>query len=53
MKNMRASVLALVLGGADVARNLLNLQVELSFFPLLLIAIGLILLVRAVMHSKA
>ncbi len=44
-------VLALVLGSADLARSLLNLQVELPLFPLLLIAIGFILLARAVMHS--
>lgn len=44
-------VLALVLGGADTARHLLNLQVELPLFPLLLIAIGFILLARALMHS--
>ena len=43
-------VLALVLGGADMARSLLNLRVELPLFPLLLIALGFVLLARAVMH---
>lgn len=41
-------VLALVLGVADILRNVLNLQVEMPIFPLLLIAIGLIWLIRGV-----
>ena len=41
-------VLALVLGGADILRTVLSLQVELPVFPLLLIALGLIWLIRGV-----
>ncbi|MDE3088188.1 MAG: hypothetical protein KGJ80_02225 [Chloroflexota bacterium] len=39
-------VLAVVLGGADLLRDLVNLRVDLPIFPLLLIAIGMIWLVR-------
>ena len=39
-------VLAVVLGSADILRTVLNLQVEVPLFPLALIAIGLIWLVR-------
>ena len=39
-------VIALVLGGADLLRTVLDLQVEALLFPLALIAIGLIWLVR-------
>ena len=41
-------VLALVLGAADILRTVLNLQMEVPFFPLALIAIGLIWLVRGI-----
>ena len=41
-------VLALVLGGADILRTLFNLQVEAPLFPLALIAIGVVWLIRAV-----
>ncbi len=39
-------VIALVLGAAEMLRTLWNQQIDLPFFPLLLIAIGLIWLVR-------
>jgi hypothetical protein len=39
-------VIALVLGGADIVRSVLHLQMEVPLFPLALIAIGLIWLVR-------
>lgn len=38
--------LALVIGTADVLRSLLGLQIELPLFPILLIIIGVIWLVR-------
>lgn len=41
-------VIAIVLGAADVLQALLRLQVEVPFFPLLLIVIGVIWLVRGV-----
>lgn len=41
-------ILALLLGAADVLRELLRLQVDLPLFPLLLILIGVIWLVRGV-----
>lgn len=41
-------IIALVWGAAGLLRTLLNLQIDLPFFPLLLIAIGLIWLVRGV-----
>ncbi len=41
-------VLALLLGGADILRTVLNLQIEVPLFPLALIAIGLIWLIRGV-----
>lgn len=41
-------VIALVLGAAEMLRALFNQQIDLPFFPLLLIAIGLIWLVRGV-----
>ncbi|MGE5262061.1 MAG: hypothetical protein ACM3S0_01660 [Acidobacteriota bacterium] len=41
-------ILALLLGAADVLRELLRLQVDLPLFPLLLILIGMIWLVRGV-----
>ena len=44
-------VIGLVLGGADVLRTALNLQVEMPLFPLALIAIGLIWLVRGVIQG--
>ncbi len=44
-------VIAVVLGGADMARTVFNLQVEVPVFPLLLIAIGIILLARAMLRS--
>jgi hypothetical protein len=39
-------VLALVLGSADILRTVLNLQVEFPLFPLLLIALGVVWLIR-------
>jgi hypothetical protein len=36
----------------DLLRALLNLQVELPFFPLLLIAIGIIWLIRGVTQRQ-
>jgi len=44
-------VLALVLGGVDALRVLFNLQVEVPLFPLLLIAIGILLLARSVLRT--
>ncbi len=41
-------IIALVLGSADMLRAVLRLQVELPVFPLLLIVIGVIWLVRGV-----
>ncbi len=41
-------VLALLLGGADILRTVLNLQIEVPLFPLALIAIGLVWLIRGV-----
>ncbi len=43
--------LALVLGGADLLRDVLHLQIALPIFPLLLIAIGLVWLVRGISRS--
>ncbi len=40
--------LALVLGGADLLREVLNLQVALPIFPLLLIAVGFVWLGRGI-----
>ncbi len=45
-------VLALTLGAFDVARAVLHLETELPFFPLLLIVIGVVWLVRSVNESK-
>ena len=45
---LTVGVIAVVLGLLDLLRALLNLQVELPFFPLLLIAIGIIWLIRGV-----
>jgi hypothetical protein len=44
-------VIALVLGVADVVRVLLRLPVDLPFFPLLLIIIGVIWLVRGITRA--
>lgn len=41
-------VIALVFGTADVLRDLLKLQIDVPFFPLLLIVIGVIWLIRGV-----
>lgn len=43
-------IIALVLGAADLLRALLRLQVDLPLFPLLLIVIGVIWLVRGVVR---
>ncbi len=43
--------LAFVLGGADLLRDVLRLQIALPIFPLLLIAIGLVWLVRGISRS--
>jgi hypothetical protein len=44
-------VLALVLGGADILRNVLRLQVDLPILPLLLIALGLVWLIRGLVKT--
>jgi hypothetical protein len=44
-------VIALVLGSVDMLRAVLQLPVDLPFFPLLLIVIGVIWLVRGVTRS--
>lgn len=36
---------------ADILRNVLNLQVELPIFPLLLIALGLVWLIRGLTQT--
>ncbi len=41
-------IIAVVLGAADMLRALLNLRVDVPIFPLLLIVIGVIWLVRGV-----
>lgn len=41
-------ILALLLGGLDLARTLLNLSFELPTFAILLLALGLITLMRAI-----
>jgi hypothetical protein len=41
-------VLALVLGGADILRNVASLPVDALLFPLLLIALGLVWLIRGI-----
>ena len=43
--------LALVLGAFDIARGVLRLEIELPFFPLLLIVIGVVWLVRGLTRS--
>jgi hypothetical protein len=43
--------LALVLGAFDIARAVLRLEIELPFFPLLLIVIGVVWLVRGLTRS--
>ncbi|MCI0475810.1 MAG: hypothetical protein L0Y55_06145 [Anaerolineales bacterium] len=43
--------LALVLGLFDVARAVLRLEIDLPFFPLLLIVIGVVWLVRGITRS--
>jgi hypothetical protein len=40
-------ILALLLGGLELARPLLHLSFELPIFPILLLALGLITLMRA------
>ena len=45
-------IIAMVLGIADVLRAVLRLPIELPFFPILLITIGVIWLVRASTNSK-
>jgi hypothetical protein len=44
-------VIALVFGAAEVLRDLLKLQIDVPFFPLLLIVIGVIWLIRGVTRS--
>ncbi len=44
--------LALILGAFDVARAVLRLETDLPFFPLLLIAIGMVWLLRGVNESR-
>ena len=41
-------ILALLLGGVELARSLLNLSFELPIFAILLLALGLITVIRAV-----
>ncbi len=43
--------LAFVLGGADLLRDVLHLQIALPIFPLLLIALGLVWLGRGIARS--
>ena len=43
--------LALVLGLFDLARTVLRLEIELPFFPLLLIAIGVVWLARGIVRA--
>lgn len=47
---MTLGVLALVLGIADLSRALLHLPWEVPFFPLLLIVIGVIWLIRGIVR---
>ncbi len=44
--------MALLFGGADLARDLLNLKFDLPVFPLLLIAIGVVWLLRAAIQAE-
>lgn len=44
--------LALVLGAADLVRNLFNLPMDVPFFPLLLIVLGILLLARALRRER-
>jgi hypothetical protein len=45
--------LALALGAFDVARTALHLEMELPFFPLLLIVMGVVWLVQGLVRSKS
>jgi hypothetical protein len=45
-------VIALVIGGFELLRTILRLPFEMPFFPLLLIVLGVIVLVRAVTRAK-
>ncbi len=45
-------ILALLLGGLELARPLLHLSFELPVFAILLIVLGVILLVRELMKKK-
>jgi hypothetical protein len=44
--------LALVLGAFDVARAVLRLEIDLPFFPLLLIVIGIVWLARGLVSTN-
>ena len=44
--------IALVFGLFDLARTLWRLQIDVPFFPLLLIVIGVVWLVRGLTHSS-
>ncbi|MEW5718161.1 MAG: hypothetical protein AB1817_06025, partial [Chloroflexota bacterium] len=43
--------LALILGAFDVARAVLHLEIDLPFFPLLLIVIGVVWLLREIART--
>jgi hypothetical protein len=45
--------LALVLGAFDVVRAVLRLEIDLPFFPLLLIVIGVVWIAQGLMRSKS
>lgn len=45
-------LLALTLGGCDLARMVLHLEIAVPFFPLLLIVIGVVWLARALVSTN-
>lgn len=45
-------IIAIVLGGVQILRDTLHLPFEIDIFPILLIVIGVIMLTRAMIHTK-